>query len=285
VLVIGGGFTGSEVASSCRDLGLPVTMVQRDATPLSSALGRVVGGAIGDVQRAHGVDLRVNTTVIALEGDGGRLRRARLSDGDVLDVDVAVVALGSVRDTEWLRDSGILADQGGVTCDVDCRALGTDGVPLDDVFVAGDVARWTHPLYPAEPMSLEHWGNAVDQADTAARTMLGGAHARPTGPALPAFWSDQFGLNIKSVGLPSVADQVVVTQGSFERGCFVAAYGDRGRLVGAVAVNSPRVLDGYGALIEASAPFPPALNASDGPADMTPVDADFPRALAAAAHR
>jgi 3-phenylpropionate/trans-cinnamate dioxygenase ferredoxin reductase subunit len=283
VLVVGGGFTGSEVASSCRDLGLAVTMTQRDTAALRGALGCVVGGAIGDVQRAHGVDLRVDTTVLALAGDAGRLRRARLSDGDVLDVDVAVVALGSLPNTEWLRGSGVLADRHGVTCAADCRAVGTDGAPLQDVFAAGDVARWTHPLFPAEPTTRQHWGNAVDQADTAARTMLGiaPAHGRP---ALPAFWSDQFGLNIKSVGMPTVADEVVLTQGSFERGSFVAAYGERGRLVGAVAVNSPRVLDGYGALIEASATFPPVLNASDGPGDLVPVDADFPRALAAAAH-
>ena len=47
-------------------------------------------------QAQHGVDLRCNVTVMALEGDvGGRLRRAHLSDGDALDVDVAVVALGT----------------------------------------------------------------------------------------------------------------------------------------------------------------------------------------------
>ena len=69
VLVIGGGFTGSEVASSCRDLGLPVTVSQRGAAPLASALGEVVGSAIGARQRAHGTDLRVRTTVRRLEGE------------------------------------------------------------------------------------------------------------------------------------------------------------------------------------------------------------------------
>jgi hypothetical protein len=49
-------------------------------------------------QRQYDVDLRRNVTIMALNGDtDGRLRRARLSDDDVLDIDVAVVALGAVR--------------------------------------------------------------------------------------------------------------------------------------------------------------------------------------------
>jgi NADPH-dependent 2,4-dienoyl-CoA reductase/sulfur reductase-like enzyme len=71
---------------------------ERGPAPLAGALGRVVGAIAAGLQRDHGVDLRCGVTVTALEGDpGGRLRRAHLSDGTVLDADVAIVALGSVR--------------------------------------------------------------------------------------------------------------------------------------------------------------------------------------------
>src|SRR5919107_2023259 len=107
VLVIGGGFTGSEIASVCRELGLAVTLAERSAAPLGGALGGAAGTVASRLQRRHGVDLRCNTTVMALEGDvGGLLRRAHLSDGDVLEVDVAVVALGAVRNVEWLDGAG-----------------------------------------------------------------------------------------------------------------------------------------------------------------------------------
>lgn len=264
VLVVGGGFTGSEVASSCRDLGLPVTVTQRAAAPLAGALGEVVGAAIGARQRAHGVDLRVRTTVRSLEADAsGRLGRARLSDGTVLDVAVAVLATGSVRDTGWLRGSGLAADGRGVCCDAACRALDPAGRVVDGVFVAGDAARWRHPRFDTGPVCFEHWGNAVDQAETVAHNIVSGEVRR--NEALPAFWSDQFGLNIKSVGLPAIADQVALTQGSFDDGPFVAAYGRAGVTVGAVAVNAPRVLDGYAALVTGRAAFPPTIDATDGP--------------------
>ena len=266
VLVIGGGFTGSEVASSCHSLGLAVTVTQRGAAPMAGALGAVVGAAIGMRQRAHGIDLRVRTTVTALGGDtGGRLRRAHLSDGDVVEADVAVVAAGSVRTTEWLAGSGLAADEGGVDCDPAGRALDAGGSVVPRVYVAGDVARWRHPHFDAEPQALEHWGNAIDQAEVAAHNLTHGPAEPRHNTALPAFWSDQFGMNIKSVGLPHLADEVVLAQGSFEQGPFVAAYGRGGITVGAVAVNSPRVMDGYAALVAERSPFPPVINATDSP--------------------
>jgi 3-phenylpropionate/trans-cinnamate dioxygenase ferredoxin reductase subunit len=277
VLVIGGGFTGCEVASACRELGLPVTLTERSAAPLGGALGAAAGAVAARMHREHGVDLRCHTTVLALEGDeGGRLRRARLSDGDAPDLDVAVVALGAVRNVEWLDGAGLAADCRGVICDAACRAFDADGMVTDDFFVAGDVARWPHPLYDGELLAVEHWGNAVEQARTAAHNMVCGPSERRAHKPLPAFWSNQFGVNIKSVGVPTVAEEVVVTQGSVDERRFVAAYGREGRMVAAVAFAAPRWLEAYAAMIEARALFPPALNAADGPAEPVPVPAGFP---------
>jgi len=57
---------------------------------------------------------------------------------------------------------------------------------------------------------------------------------------------------------------------------FAAAYGKRGRIVGAVTFNHGKWLEYYGALIERSAPFPPPPPGYDHPADMKPVPAEFP---------
>ncbi|MEU5537541.1 FAD/NAD(P)-binding oxidoreductase [Streptomyces sp. NPDC020362] len=277
VLVIGAGFTGGEVASVCRELGLAVTVTQRGSAPLAGALGGVIGRAAADWYRDAGVDLRPNTTVRALEGHpSGRLRRAVLSDGTAVDAEVTVVATGALANTEWLTGTGLAADHRGVISDGGCRAVATDGTPSADIFVAGDVARRPHPLYPGHLLRLDHWDNAVAQARTAAYNMTHAPGVQRIHQPLPAFWSSQFGLCLKSVGVPAVADQVVITQGSLDQRRFVAAYGLKGRLVAAVAVDSPRVLDGYATLIEARAPFPPRLGATDGPVRIVPVDAEFP---------
>ncbi|MEV4437370.1 FAD/NAD(P)-binding oxidoreductase [Streptomyces sp. NPDC049585] len=278
VLVVGAGFTGSEIASACRHRGIEVTVAERGPAPLVGALGGVIGAVAADLQRTHGVDLRCSVTVTALEGDpAGRLRRAHLSDGTVLDVDVAVVALGSIRNTAWLEGSGLAAGPRGIACDAGCRAFDVHGIVTDDVFAAGDVARTPHPLFGYQFLSLEHWGNAVAQAETAAHNMISPGPARRPHLWMPAFWSAQFGVNIKSVGVPSMADEVIVTQGSLAERRFVAAYGHQGRIIAAAAFDQAKWMGFYADLIERAAPFPPAFPTVDRrPEGLHPVPAAFP---------
>ena len=277
VLVIGGGFTGSEVASACCELGLPVTVVERGAAPLVGALGGVIAARVAQLQRQHGVDLRCQMTVTALEGDAqGRLRRAHLADGSTLDTEVAVVAQGALRNTEWLRDSGLAVGTFGVACDAGCRAFDINAIVTDDVFAAGDVARFPHPLYAYQFLALEHWGNAVEQARVAAHNMVCAPAARRPHVALPAFWSSQFGVNIKSVGVPTAAEEIMITQGSLDDASFAATYGKAGRMMAAVTFNQGKWLEYYQHLIEQAASFPPATASLNHASANAPVPAAFP---------
>ncbi|MER6036108.1 NAD(P)/FAD-dependent oxidoreductase [Streptomyces sp. NPDC001835] len=149
VLVIGAGFTGCEVASACRELNLDVTVAERGPAPLVGALGGVIGAVADRMQRRNGVDLRCGVSVTALEGDdSGRLRRAHLSDGTAIDVQVAVVSLGALRTPNgwpvrgWPRD------------------LGASPATLD--------AGCSMSTASSRTTSCEHWGNAVEQAEIAA---------------------------------------------------------------------------------------------------------------------
>jgi NADPH-dependent 2,4-dienoyl-CoA reductase/sulfur reductase-like enzyme len=253
-----------------------VTVAERGPAPLVGALGGVVGGIAADLQRAHGVDLRCEVGVTALEGENGRLRRARLSDGDVLEVDLAVAALGAVRNVEWLEGSGLAAGPWGVACDAGCRAFDINGLVTDDVFAAGDVARLPHPVYEYQFLALEHWGSAVAQAEVAAHNMLSGQARRWPHLALPVFWSTQFGVEIKSVGVPTFADEVIIVQGSAEEFRFVAVYGYRGRITAAVTFDQGIWLEFYQGLIEQAAPFPPRFRTVDPAGAACPVPAQVP---------
>ncbi len=197
---------------------------------------------------------------------------ARLSDGTTLDVDVVVASLGSIRNVEWLDGAGLATGFWGVGCDAGCRAFDINGVVTDTIFVAGDIARAPHVLYEYEFLSLEHWDNAVSGAEVAARNMVSLETDRRPHLPLPSFWSGQFGLNIKGVGVCSFGDEIVFTQGSVEDRRFAAAYGHRGRIVGAVTFDHGKWLPYYAALIERSAPFPPPPPGYDQPKDM-PADA------------
>jgi hypothetical protein len=162
-----------------------------------------------------------------------------------------------------------------VACDAGCRVFNISGIVTDNVFVAGDVARFPHPLFEYQLLSLEHWGNAVAQADVAAHNMISPAPLRRPHLAVPAFWSSQFGVNIKSVGVPTFSDQVVIAQGSVESRRFVAVYGYKSRVTAAVTVNRAKWLEHYEELIETAAPFPPDTSTVE-PAHKKPIGSDVP---------
>ncbi|BCW70996.1 FAD-dependent oxidoreductase [Arthrobacter sp. NicSoilB8] len=280
VLVIGAGFIGCEVASVCRELDLPVTVAEAGPAPLVAALGGVIGAVAGELQTDNGVDLRCGVRVLSLEGDAtGQLCRAVLSDGTTLQVDVAVAALGSVRNVEWLADSGLACGVWGVACDAGCRAFDANGLVTDDVFVAGDIARAPQPMYGYQYLAVEHWGNAISQAEVAAHNMVSGETERWPHLEVPKFWSVQFGTEIKSVGVPSVADEVAIVQGSVDTKRFLAVYGYKGRIVAAVAFNQNKWLDFYEPLIEQAAPFPPAFRHVDESVQARPEPAGFKPAV------
>lgn len=128
VLVIGAGFTGSEIASACRERGLDVTVAERGEAPLVGALGGVIGAVAAEMHRENGVDLRTGIMVTSLEGDpSGRVRAAHFSDGSTVEADVVVVSLGAQRNTEWLSGSGLGAGPRGIACDMRLPGLRRPG--------------------------------------------------------------------------------------------------------------------------------------------------------------
>ena len=264
VAVVGAGFIGSEVASTCAELGKHVTVVEALDQPLVRILGGEMGRFAAGLHRAHGVDLRLGVGVdgfVTTTGDAGereRVRGVRLTDGTTVDADVVVVGIGVVPNTGWLDGSGLAIDD-GVVCDERCRALTTDGRPDPAVVAAGDVARWHHGRL-GRSIRVEHWTNAVEQAAHAARALLHGDDAPPFEP-VPYFWSDQFGTKLQFLGVAPPDAEPIVAEGSVADGKFVAAYGEGGVTLGALCVSWPARMAPWQQRIAAGEPFPPSLTA------------------------
>jgi len=258
VVVVGGGFIGCEVASSCRSLGKQVTLVEALDSPLTRVLGPEMGKLATQLHERNGVEVRLGVGVAAIEATTGRVERVVLDDGEVLAADVVVVGIGVRPETAWLEGSGLVLDD-GVVCDAACVAEGSDG----RVVAAGDVARWHHTRFDVR-MRVEHWTNASDQAAHAARALLHGAEAAGAFTPVPYFWSDQHGTKFQFVGTSAPGDDVAVVEGAVEDGKFVAAYRRDGRVVGALCVNWPaRTIPWTNAIAEGlDAPPPKAAPAT-----------------------
>ncbi len=231
VVVVGAGFIGAEVAATCRQRGLDVTLLEALPVPLARTLGAEVGSVLAELHRAHDVDLRLGEGVAEFRG-AARVEEVRTTSGARIPCACVVVGVGVRPADGWLRGSG-LALEDGVRVNEFCET----SVP--GVFAAGDVARWPHHLAGAtqpEHVRLEHWDNALRQGEAAARNLLGAAV--PYAP-VPYFWSDQYDRTLQYVGYAREWDQLV-WRGDPAGAAFTAIYLAEGRVRAALAVNRVR---------------------------------------------
>jgi len=118
-VVIGAGFIGSEVASSARKRGLPVTIVEALDLPLTRSIGPEAGQVCADLHRANGTELRLGVGVDSILRDGrsatssgtvqsadGRVTGVLLLDGTLLPADLVVVGTGVLRAPSGSRAAG-----------------------------------------------------------------------------------------------------------------------------------------------------------------------------------
>lgn len=224
-LIVGGGYIGLEAAAVCAKRGVKVTLVEM----ADRILQRVAAPETSDYFRAlhsgHGVDIREATGLERLEGEGGKVTRAVLSGGEVLEVDFVVVGVGITPSTQLAELAGLDLDNG---IKVDAQGRTSDA----SIWAAGDCASFP---YRGRRIRLESVPNAIDQAEVVAQNMLGAATDYV---AQPWFWSDQYDVKLQIAGLNTGYDTVVTRQGAGLQRSFWY-YAD-GQLVAVDAMNDPR---------------------------------------------
>ena len=207
VVVVGGGFIGAEVAGRA---------TRADWTSRWSRRWRPMAQRPGPgPRRALRRDPSASTASTCAPASRCRARRrgsverVRLADGSVLPADVVVVGIGVRPETAWLEGSGIEVKD-GVVCDASCATN------APNVVAAGDVARWTNPRY-GESMRVEHWTNAVEQAQAAVARLLDGPEAAKPFDPVPYVWSDEYDTKLAVAGRPRRATRCASSTGRSRR--------------------------------------------------------------------
>jgi 3-phenylpropionate/trans-cinnamate dioxygenase ferredoxin reductase subunit len=239
VVVIGAGWIGLETAAAAREAGAEVTILEAAELPLLRVLGREAARVFANLHRDHGVDLRFGVQVAEITGSGGRADGVRLADGSRVDADAIIVGVGITPNVQLAEAAGLEVDNGVV---VDARLRSSD----PDIYAAGDVANAYHPVL-GRHIRVEHWANALNQPQTAARAMLGRDVAYDR---VPYFYTDQYDLGMEYAGYvePGGYDQVLF-RGDVERREFVAFWLAGGRVLAGMNVNVWDVNDAIQALV------------------------------------
>ncbi|BBE74869.1 NAD(P)/FAD-dependent oxidoreductase [Oharaeibacter diazotrophicus] len=247
LLVVGGGYIGLEAAAVAAASGLHVTVLERAERILQRVASPQTAGHFRALHARHGVEILEGAALDRLEGDdAGTVRRARLADGRVLDVDLVVVGIGVAPATDLAAAAGLAIDNG-----IAVDALGRTSAP--DVWACGDCASFPHD---GRRIRLESVPNAIDHADTVAANLLGAE--KPYVPK-PWFWSDQFETKLQIAGLGTGYDRVVARPGGKE-GAVSFWYYAGDRLLAVDAVDDARAFMAARRMIEAGhSPDPAAV--------------------------
>jgi 3-phenylpropionate/trans-cinnamate dioxygenase ferredoxin reductase subunit len=255
IAVIGAGWIGLEITAAAREAGVAVTVLETADLPLLRVLGSEVASVFAALHAEHGVDLRFGVQVAEITGSDGRADGVRLSDGTLIPADAVIVGVGITPNTELAATAGLDVDNG---IRVDAQLRSSD----PDIYAAGDVASAFHPIL-GKHIRVEHWANALNQPQAAARAMAG---EQVSYERVPYFFSDQYDLGMEYSGYvePDGYDEVVF-RGDVDRREFVAFWlGNGGRVLAGMNVNVWDVNDAIQALVRAGQPVDKAALADPG---------------------
>jgi 3-phenylpropionate/trans-cinnamate dioxygenase ferredoxin reductase component len=188
-VVIGGGFIGSEITAALTSNGCRATMVFPEAGIGARIFPADLAAFVTDYYRERGVEVLTGEGVDTVEANGDA-SRVHLGSGRTLDAAAVVAGLGIVANDGLASSVGLPTDD-GVLVDERGRVGGRD-----DVFAAGDVAR-----FPVPALGITWRVEHEDQANTHGRH-VGANMAGADQPYdhLPFFYSDLFDLGYEAVG-------------------------------------------------------------------------------------
>ena len=172
----------------------------------------------------------------------------------MIPADLVVVGVGVRPNTELAEKAGIEVatpeNGSGIVTGADLQSSAAD------VYAAGDVVRWDHPLF-GRSVRVEHWQNAIDTGNTVAKAMLGQDAAHD---AIPYFFTDQFDLGMEYAGdVPRGTTYQVVFRGDPKSGAYLAFWLDTDHhVLAGMHVNTWDTIDAVRDLIRSGKQVDPA---------------------------
>ena len=225
VVVVGGGYVGLEAASACVKLGAAVTVLESRSRLLSRVTGTDVADYFLRRHRASGTRVELGASVTGIGERGGRVDSVHLDDGREIPAEVVLVCVGIRPAVDVLAAAGARCSNG-----VEVDRQGRTSLP--DVYAAGDCTCF--PIDGGGNVRLESLQNAVEQGEVAALSILG---QEAVHDPVPYFWSNQFDIKLKTIGLFNGQDQSVRRQG-VQPDSFSIVYLRDGRVCAVDSVNA-----------------------------------------------
>lgn len=165
-ILAGGGFISLELAENLRESGMDVTIVQRPKQ-LMTPFDPDMASFIHNEMRRHGVKLYLGHTVDGVEENEHGVK-VLLKDGNVLEADMVVMALGVTPDTKLAKTAGLeLGMKESILVNEHMETS------IADIYAVGDAVQVKHSVTGADAL-IALAGPANRQGRIAADNICGG---------------------------------------------------------------------------------------------------------------
>ena len=221
VIVIGGGFIGSEIAAALKMNGCDVTIVFPDPGVSARVFPTELAEFVKDYYEEKGVEVLAGESVSGIASSSSGFT-VTTEGGRDIEADAVVGGLGIVPRTDLAEAAG-LAVEDGIVVDEYGRAG-----DRDDVFAAGDVARFPVPVLGGT-RRVEHEDHANTHGRYVGANMAG---ADQPYEHLPFFYSDLFDLGYEAVGDADSRRETIAEWAEPNRKGVVCYMDDGGKPVG-----------------------------------------------------
>ncbi|GAA4622215.1 FAD-dependent oxidoreductase [Cellulomonas oligotrophica] len=220
VVVVGGGYIGTEVAAALAQNDTRVTLVVSQDVLQGHVFPAALAARVDQRYVDAGVAL-VRGARLASADAGPDAVRVHLQDGRTIDADALVVGVGIEVETDLAQAAGITVDD-GVVVDEQLRTSAAD------VWAAGDLAQYPDRLLGRR--RVEHVDHAQSSGRQAGRNIAGAGEPYTH---TPFYYSDLFELGYEAVGrLDASLDTVEDWHGDEPYAQGVVYYLDGGRVAG-----------------------------------------------------
>ena len=206
IVIIGGGFIGLEIASSLSQLNKKATLIEIG----NQLMGRIIPKPIADLVKhtheAAGNKIILNKQILQISKYNENYK-ILLSDNSELEADFIIAGIGSKPSVSLFKNTDLKLDNGIVTNEF-CETS------IKDVYAAGDVSNFYHPLYK-QYIRLESYQHAQNHGICAGKNMSG---LKTEYTSIPWMWSDQFNLNLQLTGICENFDEIIERGKDIENG-------------------------------------------------------------------
>ena len=166
--IVGAGFTAAEVAEALTMRNIKTYVLHRGETILRKLFDEDFAKAIMNTMSAHGVVFMPGRHVRKYVGENGYVKKVFTEEGDILDVDMVVEAIGAAPNVELAREAGVEISEKTGAIKVN-EYMETN---LKDIYAVGDCASSFNAVTGEEESSMLAT-TAFRQARIAAYNILG----------------------------------------------------------------------------------------------------------------